>query len=165
MSRSLSFWNGLLGLPIIWQTVIPGGLVPGDPANTIMGAPAGATMHVAWVALPQTAHAGGSSDPQHISTIELTQFDLPADLPREQESRTLDARSWDVGFAHINLMVQNLDDLLKRASEQGWELINGIFTVPQDSPEVKARGQRICYVRGPDGEVVELVDVPAQPGL
>ncbi|KZZ88342.1 hypothetical protein AAL_08105 [Moelleriella libera RCEF 2490] len=100
----------------------------------------------------------GCSDPQHISSIDLTQFDLPADLPREQESRTLDARSWDVGSAHINLIVQNLDDLLKRGSEQGWELVNGIFTVPQDSPEVKARRQRICYVRGPDGEVVELVD-------
>ncbi|KAJ0114287.1 hypothetical protein J7T55_010676 [Diaporthe amygdali] len=162
MSDSLRFWNDILGLPVIWNQTIPGGFTPGDPTHIITGAPAGTTMHVTWLGLPQTPHAGGSSDPSHISTLELIQYDLPADIAEEQKSRTPQTRSWDVGAAHVNLMVQGLDSILERVKTEGWFLYSGVFTIPQESPETKARGQRVCYLRGPDGEIVELTEIPKE---
>lgn len=141
---------------------MPGGQIPGDPPNTITGAPAGTTMHVTFLGLPQTPHAGGSSDPSHISTLELVQYELPPGAAEEQKARTLNARTWDVGAAHVNLMVQGLDDIVEKVKAEGWGVYSGIFTVPQETPEVQARGQRICYLRGPDGEFVELTEIPKE---
>ncbi|KAI7783845.1 hypothetical protein LA080_011318 [Diaporthe eres] len=160
MSDSLRFWKDIIGLPIIWEQTVPGGVVPGDPTNTITGAPAGTTMHVTWLGLPQTPHAGGSGEPSHISTLELIQYALPAEVAEEQKSRMLSPRSWDVGAAHVNLIVQGLDEIVERVKTEGWSLYSGIFTVPQETTEVKARGQRVCCLRGPDGEMVELTEIP-----
>ncbi|KAK7731738.1 hypothetical protein SLS53_008682 [Cytospora paraplurivora] len=161
MSDSLRFWKDILGLPILWQLSVPS-TVPGDPTHTITGAPAGAIMHVTWIGLPQTPHAGGSSDPGHISALELIQYELAADATEEQKSRTPQARSWDVGALHVNLLVQGLDAIIERVKAEGWSVYSGIFTVPEESPEERSRGQRICYLRGPDGEMVELTEIPSK---
>ncbi|ROV95946.1 hypothetical protein VMCG_07941 [Cytospora schulzeri] len=161
MSDSVRFWKDILGLPIIWQRTIPGG-TPGDPTHTITGAPAGTTMHVTWIGLPQTPHAGGSSEPTHISALELIQYELPTDVAAEQKSCTPLARSWDVGAVHVNLMVQGLDGIVEKVKAEGWGLYSGVFTVPQEAPEAQARGQRTCYLRGPDGELVELTEIPSK---
>lgn len=161
VSDSVRFWNELLGLPIIWQRTVPAD-TPGDPPNTITGAPAGTTMHVTFIGLPQTPHSGGSSEPAHISTLELIQYELPADVAPELKSRTPQARTWDVGAVHVNLMVQGLDELVENVKAEGWGVYSGVFTVPQDAPELQARGQRICYLRGPDGELVELTEIPKE---
>lgn len=158
MSDSLRFWRDVLGLDVIWQQTVPGSTAPGDPVNTITGAPLGTTMHIAWLKLPQSPHEGGSSEPHHITRLELIQYDVPADAAGEQKSRALGARSWDVGAAHINLIVQGLDAIVERVKAEGWSLYGGVFTVPEEVPEPSARGQRVCYVRGPDGEMVELTE-------
>lgn len=115
-------------------------------------------MHIAWLGLPQTPHAGGSSEKAHISMIELIQYELPADVAEEQKSRTPKARNWDVGATHVNLIVQGLDEIVESVKTEGWSVCNGVFTVPKESPE--ASGQRVCYLRGPDGETVELTEIP-----
>lgn len=161
MSDSVRFWKDVLGLPIIWEQTVPGD-IPGDPTNTITGAPAGTTMHVTWIGLPQTPYSGGSSAPSHISTLELIQYELPADIAEEQRSRTPQARSWDIGSLHINLMIQGLDAILEKVKAEGWGLYSGVFTVPKEVPEPEARGRRMCYLRGPDGELVELTEIPKE---
>ncbi|KAH8771604.1 hypothetical protein F5883DRAFT_713024 [Diaporthe sp. PMI_573] len=98
----------------------------------------------------------------HISTLELIEYVLPADVSEAQKSRTLSARSWDVGAAHVNLVVQGLDEIVEKVKAEGWNLYSGVFTVPRESPDPKARGQRVCYLRGPDGEMVELTEVPEE---
>ncbi|ROV87880.1 hypothetical protein VSDG_09533 [Cytospora chrysosperma] len=118
MSDSVRFWKDVLGFPIIWEQTVPGS-IPGDPTKTITGAPTGTTMHVTWIGLPQTPHSNGSSEPSHISILELIQYELPADVAEEQKSRTLQARSWDIGAVHINLIVQGLDAILERVELEG----------------------------------------------
>lgn len=162
MTDSLRFWKDTIGLPVIWEQKVPGGEIPGDPTNTITGAPAGTTMLVTWLGLPQTPYSGGSSEPAHISTLELIQYELPTNVSDQQKSRTLNARTWDVGAAHVNLIVQGLDEILEKVKAEGWSLYSGVFTVPKESPESKARGQRVCYLRGPDGEMVELTEIPKE---
>lgn len=161
---SLRFWKDIFGLPVLWQLTVPSS-VPGDPTHTITGAPAGAVMHVTWLGLPQRnppLHAGGSGDPGHVSALELIQYELAAGAAGEQASRTPRARSWDVGALHVNLLVRGLDAIIERVKAEGWGVYSGIFTVPQESPEKKSRGQRICYLSGPDGEMVELTEIPGK---
>lgn len=155
MPNSLRFWKDILGVPVIWEQQSPP-----DPTHTITGAPVGATMKVVWLGLPQTPHVGGSDQPNHISTFELIEYELPADLPEAEKARTPQARPWDIGAVHVNLVVQGLDELLARVKAEGFHVFSGIFTVPQEAPVPEARGQRICYVRGPDAEMVELTEIP-----
>lgn len=110
-------------------------------------------MEVAFVGLPQTPHAGGSSEPSHISTLELIEYVLPADLLEEQKAQTPQARSWDIGAAHICLKVRGLDSIIERVKAEGFHIYNGIYTVPQDSSQAAVTGRRVCYLRGSDGEI------------
>lgn len=103
---------------------------------------------------------GGSDQPNHISTLELIEYELPADLAEEQKSRTPQARTWDVGAVHICLVVQGLDEIVDKVRTEGFHVYSGVFTVPEEAPVPEARGQRICYLRGPDGELVELTEIP-----
>lgn len=153
VSDSLRFWRDTLGFPVTWE-----GESPASSTHTITGAPVGTVLKAAWLALPQTPHVGGSDQPNHVSTLELIEYELPADVAEEQKSLTPQARSWDVGAVHICLIVQGLDDILGKAKAQGYNVYGGVFTVPQESPV--ASGHRICYLRGPDGELVELTEIP-----
>jgi catechol 2,3-dioxygenase-like lactoylglutathione lyase family enzyme len=155
--NSLRFWRDTLRVPVIWEQPSPP-----DATHTITGAPVGATMKVVWLGLPQTPRVGGSDQPNHISTLELIEYELPADLPEADKARTPQARPWDIGAVHVNLIVQGLDEILERVKAEGFHVFSDIFTVPQEAPVPEARGQRICYVRGPDGELVELTDIPKQ---
>ncbi|KAG6362257.1 hypothetical protein INS49_010487 [Diaporthe citri] len=134
MSDSLRFWGDIIGLPIFWEQTVPGGVIPGDPTNIITGASAGTTMHATWLGVPQTPHAGGSSEPAHISTLEIIEYELPADIAEGQRSRRLNPRSWDVGAAHVHLILQGLDEIVERVKAEGWNLYGGVFTVPQETP-------------------------------
>lgn len=157
MSNSLHFWRDILGVPVIWEQSSPP-----EATQIITGAPAGTTMKVVWLGLPQTPQMGGSDQPNHISTLELIEYELPANLPEEQNARTPQPRPWDIGAVHICLVVQGLDEILDRAKAEGFHLFSSVFTVPEESPVPEARGQRVCYLRGPDGELVELTEVPKQ---
>ncbi len=58
------------------------------------------------------------------------------------------------GYGHIALTVEDLDDTLARLAEQGIE--------PERPPyQVREGGNRICFVRDPDGYRIELIERPA----
>lgn len=94
--------------------------------------------------------------------LELLEYELPATLPEAEKARTPQARPWDIGAVHICLLVRGLDDILEKVKAEGYHAYNDIFTVPQEEPRAEMRGQRICYLKGPDGELVELMEIPKQ---
>jgi lactoylglutathione lyase len=64
-----------------------------------------------------------------------------------------DGRTYEMGtaYGHIALAVDDLDESLSRLKEQGIE--------PEREPcRVREGGARICFVRDPDGNNVEVVN-------
>ena len=64
-----------------------------------------------------------------------------------------DGRTYDVGtgYGHIAIGVDDLDGTLARLAEQGIE--------PEKPPyTVREGGNRICFVRDPDGYRIELIE-------
>ncbi|PSK60220.1 hypothetical protein B9Z65_1118 [Elsinoe australis] len=149
---SIRFWNEILGLPVLFQATLTG-----VGTTTIPGAPAGSAVHIAFIGLPQTPHAGGVTG--NISQLELVQFELPENVSQEEKSRTPNSRSWDVGATHIAFFVEGLDQVVEKVKQEKWGLVGGVYTMGEvDPPPI--RGQRVCYIRGPDGETVELIELP-----
>jgi catechol 2,3-dioxygenase-like lactoylglutathione lyase family enzyme len=68
-------------------------------------------------------------------------------------------RPRDVGFAHVCVAVEDLDEALARLVAGGGEP----FSPPVEVDTGANRGGRAVYVRDPDGHVVELF-VPPRRG-
>jgi catechol 2,3-dioxygenase-like lactoylglutathione lyase family enzyme len=60
------------------------------------------------------------------------------------------------GAAHLALNVSDLDAALARAAQFGWHA----WGVPQMIDAGPRSGTRVMYIRGPDGEAVELIEPP-----
>jgi len=77
--------------------------------------------------------------------LELTKFHAPSGPAPDRE-----APANTPGLRHITFAVADLDDTLARIRAHGAELVGGV--------EAFGGSYRLCYVRGPEGIIVELAE-------
>src|SRR5437868_10676443 len=133
LERSLAFWRDVLGFEFshsAHQT--------GERVEQITGVK-GAELRIAVVKAP-----GGHK-------IELLEYLAPADRKKD-----VDLRPCDVGHVHVALTVDDLDAVLKKIAESGWQAAGQ----PQTLTAGPNAGKRVIYVRGPDGTTIELMEMP-----
>ena len=78
---------------------------------------------------------------------------LPGEDPRLEltYNHGVDAYELGTGYNHIAITAADLDDTLARLGEQGIE--------PEKPPyTVREGGNRICFVRDPDGYRIEIIE-------
>jgi catechol 2,3-dioxygenase-like lactoylglutathione lyase family enzyme len=132
LERSLAFWRDTLGFEFshsAHQT--------GERPEQITGVK-GAELKLAVLKTP-SGHK-----------IELLQYFAPADR------RDVDLRPCDVGHVHVALTVDDLDAVLKKIAESGWQAAGE----PQTLTTGPNTGKRVVYVRGPDGTTIEFMQMP-----
>lgn len=78
--------------------------------------------------------------------LELLEFSAPDDRTK------LTQRVCDVGAGHVAVAVYDLDEALSRIEPIGW--------LRQGTPQTLPTGNRVVYVRGPEGHLLELIQSP-----
>lgn len=131
MIGALKFWEDLLGSEVLYRRQLTLGPTP----NTI--GVADARINVALLAIP-----GGHQ-------VELLEYLSP------DGRQTFAPRPCDVGNVHLALNVKNLPAIIEAAEKIGW-------TSSMREPKKMQRGDgtlwSICYLQGPDGETVEMME-------
>jgi catechol 2,3-dioxygenase-like lactoylglutathione lyase family enzyme len=77
--------------------------------------------------------------------LELTKFQTPS-APGGDPRAPANA----LGIRHITFAVQGIEDVLDRLRSHGAELVGGL--------EQYENSYRLCYVRGPEGIIIELAE-------
>ena len=77
--------------------------------------------------------------------LELTKFHTPSG--RDGDPR---APANALGIRHVSFSVQGIDDVLDRLRAHGAELVGEL--------EQYENSYRLCYVRGPEGIIIELAE-------
>jgi len=131
LERSLAFWRDVLGFELSHRPHQTGKL-----ASEITGVP-GAKISIA--VLKGYGHK-----------IELLEYHAPA------ERNHLAPRPCDVGSVHVALMVDDLDVVLKKIGQYGWQAAGE----PQTLTAGPNTGKRVVYVRDPDGTTIEFMQPP-----
>ena len=131
IERSLNFWRDVLGFELSHRAHQKGEL-----AEQITGV---IDAEILIAVLKAPGHK-----------IELLQYLAPADR------KHLDATPCDVGFAHIALTVNDLDDVLEKVAASGWKAAGN----PQTLTTGPNAGKRVIYVRDPDGTTIEFMQPP-----
>jgi catechol 2,3-dioxygenase-like lactoylglutathione lyase family enzyme len=129
LDSALEFWQGVMGFELLARRVIG----DGPYVENIVGVP-GANLHIAVLNTPD-GHK-----------IELLEYLSPADR------QVMKPRSCDVGSAHLTFAVTDLDEMLRRVEAAGWNRLG----VPQDVTDGPQAGDRVVYVRGPEGHTIEF---------
>jgi catechol 2,3-dioxygenase-like lactoylglutathione lyase family enzyme len=133
LQRSLRFWRDGMGMEVLFEQEKAGGYL-----EAIVGEP-GTHVRMAHLAF---GHGG--------TRIELFQYVAPGG------GRHV-LRPADLGFAHVCVACDDLDDRLERLIAAG-----GIpFSEPVEIDTGVNRGGRGVYLRDPDGHVVELFERPS----
>jgi len=130
LERSLSFWRDVLGLELSHTAH-----QKGEMARQITG------VEGAEIKLAVVKTTGGHK-------IELLEYVAPVERQRYGHLRPC-----DVGFAHVALVVDNLDAILKTIASSGWKAAGEAQTL-QSGPNA---GKRVVYVRDPDGTTIEFM--------
>lgn len=86
--------------------------------------------------------------PDGHSRVELSTFRAPPSLPERPDGRP--APSNTRGIRHLAFLVDDLDGALASVRARGAQVIGG--------PERYEDVFRLCYVRGPEGIIVELAE-------
>jgi catechol 2,3-dioxygenase-like lactoylglutathione lyase family enzyme len=133
MDRSLRFWRDAMGMEVVFQQEKAGGYL-----EAIVGEPGA---HVLMTHL-----AFGGEGPR----IELFQYLAPSGGQHR-------LRPADVGFAHVCVVCDDLDERLERLIAAGATP----FSKPVEVDTGVNKGGRSVYLRDPDGHVVELERLPA----
>ena len=128
LERSLAFWRDVLGFELSHRPHQTGKL-----ASEITGVP-GAEISIA--VLKGYGHK-----------IELLEYFAP--LEREY----LSPRPCDVGSVHVALVVDNLETVLAKIAQSGWQAAGQ----PQTLTAGPNAGKRVVYVRDPDGTTIEFM--------
>lgn len=132
LDDALRFWVDGLGARLVRTAEMDG-----DFLGQVTGAH-GAHVHVAIVSL-----AG--------QTIELLEYG-GLDRPGAPSSKP-----FDPGFAHLALVVDDIDAVLARIAAHGWTAQG----VPQAIAAGERAGTRVIYAVGPDGATIEFMQPPA----
>ncbi|KAI5357100.1 putative glyoxalase/Bleomycin resistance protein/Dihydroxybiphenyl dioxygenase [Septoria linicola] len=131
LTRSLKFWRDIVGGKVLYQYHFNKPLY-----STIVGIE-DAVFDIALVAIPGN------------HTIELLQYSEPG------ERKVYKPRPRDVGSVHVALEVRGSEEMIRAVAALGWRAMG-------DEPQVMTRGEgsrwRGPYLRGPDGEVVKLLE-------
>jgi catechol 2,3-dioxygenase-like lactoylglutathione lyase family enzyme len=133
LDRSLHFWRDAMGMEMLFQQEKVGGYL-----EAIVGEP-GAHVRMAHLAF-------GGEGPR----IELFQYLAPSGGQHR-------LRPADVGFAHVCVACDDLDERLERLIAAGGRP----FSKPVEVDTGVNKGGRSVYLRDPDGHVVELERLPA----
>jgi catechol 2,3-dioxygenase-like lactoylglutathione lyase family enzyme len=133
LDRSLHFWRDAMGMEVLFQQEKAGGYL-----EAIVGEP-GAHVRMAHLAF-------GGEGPR----IELFQYLAPSGGQHL-------SRPADVGFAHVCVACDDLDERLERLIAAGGRP----FSKPVEVDTGVNKGGRSVYLRDPDGHVVELERLPA----
>lgn len=131
VERSLAFWRDALGFQLSHRAHHTG-----DLASKVTGV-SGAEILIAVLQAP--GHR-----------IELLEYLAPT------ERKHFRARACDVGSAHIALLVEELDAVVRRIVAGGGELVGEAQTL-SSGPNA---GRRVVYLRAPDGITIELMQLP-----
>jgi catechol 2,3-dioxygenase-like lactoylglutathione lyase family enzyme len=131
LDDALRFWIDGLGARLVRT-----GEMGGEFLGQVTGAH-GATVRMALVSLADQA-------------IELLEYRGP-DRP------SAPAKPFDPGFAHLALVVDDLDALLVRIAAYGWKAQG----IPQPIASGARAGTRVIYAVGPDGATIEFMQPPA----
>jgi len=134
MEKTKEFYNKILGLDIAMETVIE------DPEFS------------RGVGLPDTKLlATFFALPDNSALIETFQYLSPPDgkpLPADKKAN-------DAGWTHLCFLVEDIEQTVKELVERGIEFLTTPVTIADTHPHVP--GVRFCYFRGPDGEVLEIL--------
>jgi len=130
LDDAIEFWCGVMGFELSARKT----LGSGPFIENIVGVP-GADLNIAVVVAP-----GGHK-------IELLEYLSPADR------QVLKPRSCDVGSAHVTFAVSDLDEMLDRVEAAGWMRLGA----PQTVAAGPRAGDRVIYVRGPEGHTIEFM--------
>jgi catechol 2,3-dioxygenase-like lactoylglutathione lyase family enzyme len=133
LDRSLHFWRDAMGMEVLFQQEKAGGYL-----EAIVGEP-GAHVRMAHLAF-------GGEGPR----VELFQYLAPSGGQHL-------SRPADVGFAHVCVACDDLDERLERLIAAGGRP----FSKPVEVDTGVNKGGRSVYLRDPDGHVVELERLPA----
>jgi len=131
LERSLAFWRDVLGFELSHRPHQTGKL-----ASEITGV-SGAEISIA--VLKGYGHK-----------IELLEYFAPP------ERKHLSPRPCDVGSLHVALVVDNLEAVLEKIAQSGWQAAGQ----PQTLIAGPNAGKRVVYVRDPDGTTIEFMERP-----
>jgi len=132
LQRSLKFWRDALGMEVLFEQEKVGGYI-----EAIVREPA------AHVRMAHLAFGGDGT------RIELFEYVAPPGGRHIQ-------RPADVGFSHVCVACDDLDERLERLVAAG----GTAFSKPIEVDTGVNRGGRGVYLRDPDGHVVELFERP-----
>ncbi|MBO1078480.1 VOC family protein [Roseomonas haemaphysalidis] len=130
LDESLRFWVDGLGARLVRT-----GEMEGEFLGQVTGAH-GAQVRLAIVSLA-------------CLTIELLEY-------RGLDRPGVPAKPFDPGFAHLALVVDDIDALLARVAAYGWKAQG----MPQPIKSGARAGTRVIYVVGPDGATIEFMQPP-----
>ena len=85
--------------------------------------------------------------------LELFQYDCPNALPEERRQPNIDLRT--LGTKHLAFRVPDLAEMLKELERT--EVDVALCTSMQ--------GKQVCFIRDPDGVLIELIQPPEKIGL
>ena len=133
LDGAISFWVDGLGASLVRT---------GEMGGALIGQVTGA--HGAEVRMAIVSLAG--------QTVELLEYRGP-DRPREL------SRPYDPGFAHLALVVDDLDAVMARIADRGWKAQG----IPQAIAAGARAGTRVVYAVGSDGATIEFMQPPPAP--
>ena len=131
LERSLAFWRDVLGFEFSHAAH-----QKGEFAQEITGVK-GAEIKLAVLKTP-SGHK-----------IELLEYLGPADR------KHTNFRPCDAGSVHVALLVEDLDAVLEKIADSGWEAAGK----PQTLTKGPNAGKRVIYARDPDGTTIELMQI------
>ncbi|ALN75682.1 VOC family protein [Aureimonas sp. AU20] len=131
LDEALRFWVDGLGARLVRT-----GEMGGEFLGQVTGAH-GAQVRMAIVSLAD-------------QTIELLEY-------RGLDRPNVPAKPFDPGFAHLALVVDDIDGLLARIGPYGWTAQGK----PQPITSGARAGTRVIYAVGPDGATIEFMQPPA----
>lgn len=131
--KTKAFYNGLLGLEIALETEIE------DPEFS------------RGVGLPATkVLATFFKIPANNGLIETFQYVNPKGSPIPAETKANDG-----GWQHLCFQVDDIEKTYREMEEKGIRFLSTPVTISKDHPYFA--GVRFCYFRGPDGEIIEIL--------
>ena len=138
MERSLTFYVGLLGMRVTFEAELVGEWI-----ETVAGLP-GVSARCVFC-----QPVGGGT------RFELLEYRIPIGLsvPENSLANTL-------GLRHVALEVDDLDALYTRLVSGGVEFVSPPVLVPFSVAGVR---KRLCYLRDPDGALVEIAEYAPEP--
>jgi glyoxylase I family protein len=131
--KTKAFYNGLLGLEIALETEIED-----DEFSRGVGLP-GTKVLATFFKLP--ANNG---------MIETFQYVYPAGKPTPA-----DAKANDAGWQHLCFQVDDIEKTVAELEAKGVEFLSTPVKISKEHPFFA--GVQFCYFRGPDGEVLEIL--------